>query len=413
MYDERIMLAEGKAQKALRLLTNALLYVSFSTVTGVLLKAPAGKKVLGAVLVLLAAGMSEVIQEKVSRLWLFALLHMAVAGVLCLTAPYGRTAFIFFGVFIMLLAMSSHARRVRHIHPGLFLLLYPLVIYLIALFVENEELKVFAIFLEIAVLALYLIYRNLVSMDRTYVTAGRYVRVPYGKIRKLNTAYLLCFLLGGLAVSVLLAIFTDGERFFTIVGDAVLFVMACIFYAVIWIISHLTPWVDTTAVPRDSENGRLLLDEALRNPLMKMIWNILMTVSYIILITLVLLFLFRYLKSFYREFKATRMENGDQRILLKRRERKEKSVRVRERRPGYFSNEARARRLYVKYIRSGGASDKVLPHHVPEEIERISHAREMRDPKSADKIHHIYEKIRYSGKQTESGDLQTLREETG
>ena len=413
MYDERIMLAEGKAQKALRLLTNALLYVSFSTVTGVLLKAPAGKQVLGAVLVLLAAGMSEIIQEKVSRLWLFALLHMAVAGVLCLTAPYGRTVFVFFGVFIMLLAMSSHARRVRHIHPGLFLLLYPLVIYLIAVFVENEELKVFAIFLEIAVLALYLIYRNLVSMDRTYVTAGRYVRVPYGKIRKLNTAYLLCFLLGGLAVSVLLAIFTDGERFFSIVGDAVLFVMACIFYAVIWIISHLTPWVDTTAVPRDSENGRLLLDEALRNPLMKMIWNILMTVSYIILITLVLLFLFRYLKSFYREFKATRMENGDQRILLKRRERKEKSVRVRERRPGYFSNEARARRLYVRYIRSGGASDKVLPHHVPEEIERISHAREMRDPKSADKIHHIYEKIRYSGQQTESGDLQTLREETG
>ena len=413
MYDERIMLAEGKAQKALRLLTNALLYVSFSTVTGVLLKAPAGKQVLGAVLVLLAAGMSEIIQEKVSRLWLFALLHMAVAGVLCLTAPYGRTVFVFFGVFIMLLAMSSHARRVRHIHPGLFLLLYPLVIYLIAVFVENEELKVFAIFLEIAVLALYLIYRNLVSMDRTYVTAGRYVRVPYGKIRKLNTAYLLCFLLGGLAVSVLLAIFTDGERFFSIVGDAVLFVMACIFYAVIWIISHLTPWVDTTAVPRDSENGRLLLDEALRNPLMKMIWNILMTVSYIILITLVLLFLFRYLKSFYREFKATRMENGDQRILLKRRERKEKSVRVRERRPGYFSNEARARRLYVRYIRSGGASDKVLPHHVPEEIERISHAREMRDPKSADKSHHNYEKIRYSGKQTESGDLQTLREETG
>ena len=185
MYDERIMLAEGKAQKALRLLTNALLYVSFSTVTGVLLKAPAGKQVLGAVLVLLAAGMSEIIQEKVSRLWLFALLHMAVAGVLCLTAPYGRTVFVFFGVFIMLLAMSSHARRVRHIHPGLFLLLYPLVIYLIAVFVENEELKVFAIFLEIAVLALYLIYRNLVSMDRTYVTAGRYVRVPYGKIRKL------------------------------------------------------------------------------------------------------------------------------------------------------------------------------------------------------------------------------------
>lgn len=413
MYDERIMLAEGKAQKALRLLTNALLYVSFSTVTGVLLKAPAGKKVLGAVLVLLAAGMSEVIQEKVSRLWLFALLHMAVAGVLCLTAPYGRTAFIFFGVFIMLLAMSSHARRVRHIHPGLFLLLYPLVIYLIALFVENEELKVFAIFLEIAVLALYLIYRNLVSMDRTYVTAGRYVRVPYGKIRKLNTAYLLIFLLGGLAVSFLLAIFTDGERFFTIVGDAVLFVMACIFYAVIWIISHLTPWVDMTAVPRDSGNGRLLLDEALQNPLMKMIWNILMTVSYILIITLVLLFLFRYLKSFYREFKATRMENGDQRILLKRRERKEKSVRVRERRPGYFSNEARARRLYVRYIRSGGASDKVLPQHVPEEIERISRAREMRDPESADKIHYLYEKIRYSGKQTESGDLQTLREETG
>ena len=48
MYDERIMLAEGKAQKALRLLTNALLYVSFSTVTGVLLKAPIGKKVIGA-----------------------------------------------------------------------------------------------------------------------------------------------------------------------------------------------------------------------------------------------------------------------------------------------------------------------------------------------------------------------------
>ena len=413
MYDERIMLAEGKAQKALRLLTNALLYVSFSTVTGVLLKAPAGKQVLGAVLVLLAAGMSEIIQEKVSRLWLFALLHMAVAGVLCLTAPYGRTVFVFFGVFIMLLAMSSHARRVRHIHPGLFLLLYPLVIYLIAVFVENEELKVFAIFLEIAVLALYLIYRNLVSMDRTYVTAGRYVRVPYGKIRKLNTAYLLCFLLGGLAVSVLLAIFTDGERFFSVVGDVVMFIIACIFYALVWVISHLTPWVSTTAVPRNSENGQLLLDEALQNPLLKMIWDILMTVSYIIVIGLVLLFLARYLKSFYREFKATRMENGDQRILLKRRERKERSVRVRERRPGYFSNEARARRLYVRYIRSGGASEKVLPQHVPEEIERISRARETRDPESADKIHAIYEKIRYSGRRTESDDLQSLREEMG
>lgn len=32
MRDERIMLAEGKAQRVLRLLTNALLYVTFSTV---------------------------------------------------------------------------------------------------------------------------------------------------------------------------------------------------------------------------------------------------------------------------------------------------------------------------------------------------------------------------------------------
>ena len=413
MYDERVMLAEGKAQRALRLLTNALLYVSFSTVTGVLLKASPGRQVLGALLVLLAAGFSEIVQEKVSRFWLFALLHLAGTAGLYFAAPYGRTAFGIFGIFIMLLAMSSHARRMRHINPGLFLLLYPLAIYVIAAFVVNEGLKVFSIFLEIAVLALYLIYLNLVSMERTYVTAGRYVRVPYGKIRKLNTAYLLFILLTGLTVSVLLAVFTDGERFFTVVGDTVMFIIACIFYAIIWVISHLTPWINTAAVPRDSENGGLLLDEALKNPLLRLIWNIVTTVSYIILISLVLLFLVRYLKSFYREFKATRMENGDQRILLKRRERKEKSVRVRERRPGYFSNEACARRLYVRYIRSGGASENVLPQHVPEEIERVSRAREMRDPESADKIHVLYEKIRYSGKKTESEDLQSLREETG
>ncbi len=413
MRDERIMLAEGKAQRVLRLLTNALLYVTFSTVTGVLLKVPARKMMIGALLVLLAAAFSEIVQEKVSRFWLFALLHLVSAAILWYVAPYGRSAFGIFGIFIMLLAMSSHARRVRHINPGLFLLLYPLAVYVVATFVENEGLQIFSIFLEIALLALYLIYRNLVSMERTYVTAGRYVRVPYGKIRKLNTAYLLFLLLTGLAVAVLLAVFTDGERFFSVVGDVVMFIIACIFYALVWVISHLTPWVSTTAVPRDSENGGLLLDEALQNPLLKMIWDILMTVSYIIVIGLILLFLARYLKSFYREFKATRMENGDQRILLKRRERKEGYVRVRERRPGYFSNEARARRLYVRYIRSGGASEKVLPQHVPEEIERISRARETRDPESADKIHAIYEKIRYSGRRTESDDLQSLREEMG
>ena len=378
MRDERIMLAEGRAQRVLRLLTNALLYVTFSTVTGVLLKVPARKMMIGALLVLLAAAFSEIVQEKVSRFWLFALLHLVSAAILWYVAPYGRSAFGIFGIFIMLLAMSSHARRVRHINPGLFLLLYPLAVYVVATFVENEGLQIFSIFLEIALLALYLIYRNLVSMERTYVTAGRYVRVPYGKIRKLNTAYLLFLLLTGLAVAVLLAVFTDGERFFSVVGDVVMFIIACIFYALVWVISH-----------------------------------ILMTVSYIIVIGLVLLFLARYLKSFYREFKATRMENGDQRILLKRRERKERSVRVRERRPGYFSNEARARRLYVRYIRSGGASEKVLPQHVPEEIERISRARETRDPESADKIHAIYEKIRYSGRRTESDDLQSLREEMG
>ena len=413
MRDERIMLAEGKAQRALRLLTNALLYVTFSTVTGVLLKVPARKMMIGALLVLLAAGFSEIVQEKVSRFWLFALLHLVSTAILWYAAPYGHIAFGIFGIFIMLLAMSSHARRIRHINPGLFLLLYPLAIYVIAVFVEHEGLKIYSILLEIALLALYLIYRNLVSMERTYVTAGRYVRVPYGKIRKLNAAYLLFILLVGLAVAVLLAVFTDGERFFNAVGDAIMFIIACVFYALIWVISHLTPWVSTAAVPRDSENGGLLLDEALQNPLLKMIWDILMTVSYIIVISLVLLLLVRYLKSFYREFKATRMENGDQRILLKRGERKEKSVRVRERRPGYFSNEARARRLYVKYIRSGGAIENVLPQHVPEEIERVSRARELRDPASADKIHALYEKIRYSGKRTESDDLKSLREETG
>ena len=413
MFDERVMRKEGKAQKVLRLLMNALLYVSFSTVTGVLLKAPAGKQVLGALLVLLAAGFSEIVQEKVSLLWLFMLLHLVCTAALYFAAPYGSRAFAVFGIFIMLLAMSSHARRIRHINPGLPLLLYPLVIFLIARFVGNEELEVFSIFLEIAVLALCLIYRNLVSMERTYITAGRYVRVPYGKIRKLNTAYLLFFLVTGLGVSALLAVFTDGERFFTVVGDVIMFIIAWIFYAVLWIISHLTPWVDTTAVPRRSENGGLLLGEALQNPLLRLIWNIVMTVSYLIIISLVLLFLVNYLKSFYREFKATRMENGDQRILLKRRERKEKAVRVRARRPGYFSNEARARRLYIKYIRSGGASENVLPQHVPEEIERVSRARETHDPESADKIHAIYEKIRYSGKETETADLVSLREETG
>lgn len=413
MYDERIMLSEAKPQRALRLLTNALLYVSFSTVTGGLLKAPAGRQVLGALLVLLAAVWSEIIQEKVSRLWLFMLLHIVSTAALYFAAPYGRTAFTAFGIFLMLLAMSSHARRIRHINPGLFLLLYPIVYYLIALFVENEELKVFSTLLEIALLALYLIYRNLVSMERTYITAGRYVRVPYGKIRKLNTAYLLFLLLTGLAASALLAVFADGERFFAVVADVILFIIAGIFYALVWIISHLTPWIDTTAVPRNSENGRIALEEALQNPLLKLIWDILMTVSYILIISLVLLFLVRYLKSFYREFRATRMENGDQRILLGRREKKEKAPRVREKRPGYFSNEARARRLYIKYIRSGGAIENVLPQHVPEEIERVSRARDMRSPESADRIHAVYEKIRYSGKRTESDDLALLREETG
>ena len=82
MRDERIMLAEGKAQRVLRLLTNALLYVTFSTVTGVLLKVPARKMVIGALLVLLAAAFSEIVQEKVSRFWLFALLHLVSSAIL-------------------------------------------------------------------------------------------------------------------------------------------------------------------------------------------------------------------------------------------------------------------------------------------------------------------------------------------
>ena len=149
----------------------------------------------------------------------------------------------------------------------------------------------------------------------TYVAASERSRVPYGKIRRLNTGLLALYLLAALLLCIgLTAVCSESEAVF-LIPYAALMLLGYIVGAIIWLIMLIANWLSggrmgaAGAAPRpfDLEAAEALF------PWMHTLWIIVDVIIVVIGSAFVIYMIYLSLYSLYYGFLAVDPETGDTR----------------------------------------------------------------------------------------------------
>lgn len=360
------------------------------------------------------------------------LVALVVLTVALVPAPDGSKPDIFLALIVVvigfgtiLLAVGARLSGRRLVYPSVYLVIYPVGVYLASFVFGRPQLRLLAYFVEAVLLVLCLIYLNRRSLTRAFFEAQGYRNVPYGKIKHANTRKMLGMTLLSVAIFCVFALFDN--------GGALLYRIADWFKGILrWLASLLSMLPDEDQALTESAIEKKnpffeigdILPEAKENPAMEAFWNTVLVILGVIAAVLVVSIIISAIRNFLREFRLAQKENGDVAVYAPPPE--VSVIRRKDRGPGFFdrSPEAKVRRLYLGFIKKQPGARKVRPYETPVEIEATAGVRRGGDVASGlgsfagvapsekegvQEIHELYERVRYSGKETSPEDVRRMR----
>ena len=408
MKNEKQIPPEERRLSVIRYLTNlVILYPAFLAAV-ILLKVPL-YEAWGAAALFFVLMNLLFFAHYVENLTVFLVMHFAGAAVAAFAAPGNRWVN---GVLAVLAAWASMAGRAagkRYFYPEAGWLVYPFVIYAFGTGFKNETVMTLAFAAEVVIVVLFIFYKNAVSLEHTFLAAKEHVRVPYMKIRKLNTAMLSLFLvLTAITVAVLGTLF-DGQKIVDAVGRLLFTFYAAVMLLILKLLSLLPlSGGGTAAAAEEAAGAQEPLEAAANNPLLELIWLWLERIVLVITAAAILFIIYYLLKEFVFDLKASDAEGRDVRKRIDRAETKKKIPREKESGLSVFdfSPAARIRRLYLGYMKLQPGAKNIRSSETPEEQMEtagcVSDARE--------EIRALYEEARYAPERADAGRLAAMRE---
>ena len=295
-------------------------------------------------------------------------------------------------------------------YPGLLAL--PILIWMVGYFGGMGELRTLAFAMETGLVLLFLAWHNQKSLDKTYAAASERTRVPYGKIRRLNTVLLVFYLMAALLLCLALtAVCSEDEAVMWIPG-AFLMLFGVFFGAIIRLISMLIGWMTGGNTGDVSPLRPISLEAAQsRFPWLHTLWIFVDWLLFVIGMLVVVYLTYLFLYDLYYGFLAADPETGDTRKRQKTKEKREKVRPAKDRLPllAGLSPAAGVRRAYISLIRMYPGGSALPGFYTPSQIE-YAVAGEAASEEEWKEIHQLYEKAKYAPGMTDRNDLRRMRE---
>lgn len=391
---------------ACRLLTNLLVLTTLPMAFGLYLKAPPVALLFSCVEMLLFGIALEVIQRCLKGFGLYTLAHLSALFFIFMGAPFYPFVHLALGVIASVIMYADRAMRRRDFYPTPFWLAYPVLIYIAGYMEKGESLRGLGVFAEVVLIGLFFVYRNQLSMERTFNTAKDYVRVPYRKIKMVNACVFGLFAVTAIVLALALSQIFNGEALVRTVFRGILGLYGLLTLGLFWLVSHLFPDFGGSMTAMDSADIAMALAAYQEeHPYLMMMWRAVELAISIVGIALFVWILRNVWKEFYREFRTADLETDDVRLkIVNEEDRKQERVAAkRVRRPGIFSPAARMRRMYVRYIRSHPGVDRIRPSHTPKELEAAVEAH------GDVRIRELYERARYAPGLVTDEDVREMK----
>ncbi|MCR5295100.1 MAG: hypothetical protein K6E30_08040 [Lachnospiraceae bacterium] len=408
MGNENRIPPEAGRMGIIRLLTNLLLLQSAVLVPGLLFMRPPLELFLSAAFYSLLT-VFLFFSQRLEGFGLFVSAHLiaALGSGFLLPGPY--YACFFPALFFIWASFSSRADGRRRFYPSLGLLLYPIALHFLGKGLQNGRIRFLALLAEAGLSFLYILYKNAESLEHTFLAARKYVRVPYRKMSGRNSFMLICFMLPALALSAILAALLDGEALLSEAASALFQLYMGAVY-LIYRLLCLLPFGSGGEAAAPSEGGDMtaaLGELQAENPLLERLWLWAERLFLLFSILILLIVIRSFVKSLVSDIKAGQAEGRDIRKKLARKEKARKKGTTSESRLSFFdqSEEARVRRLYIRYLKSQPGGRNIRPSEAPEEQLKTA-ACVKGDP---EEVRAVYEEARYGRGTGREGLLRRMR----
>ena len=408
---------ERRGLRVIRVLTNMLMLTGSAAALG--LFAGASQPALAAVclfMVSFALGADQ-LQHRVRSFRMYTVFCLGGAAA---TAAVGRLAIP--QVWIPLAAISlveiwclfgSRVTQRPAFVPNPFLLMIPMLIWMVGAFGGVSVLCALAFAMETGLVLLFLSWHNHKSLERTYIAATERTRVPYSKIRRLNAGLLFVYLTAALLLCVgLMAVCGGGEAMLLVI-NAILVLFGMIVGAIIWLFILLVSWMagGNFGGPAGAVNPFDLkaLEELF--PWLRTLWFIMDHVLIVIGAVVVIYLIYWNLYSLYYNFLAADPETGDTRKRQNAREKTRKIYMSPERLPllAGIGPAAGIRREYIALVRAYPNGTELPGSYTPSQIEYAVAGEEALEEEWRE-IHQLYEKARFAPHLVDRSDLRRMRE---
>ena len=389
MDESKRFKAETTGLLAVRIISDCMLVVSFDAAFGMMFDLSPLLICISACEMLIYLALAMLLRRRFKSFTIFCLVHFA--GVLLVTfgAPYMFYVHLVLASWISAIALYDYISGRRMIYPGIGHIIYPFAVFIAGFTTGRQNIVILAVLSETVFLILFMLRRNFESLDNVFITSSEYVRVPYEKMRRMNTFLAAAFVLASLLVAVILGLIFDGEQLIFLIARGVVLVMAAIFIGLVWLFSHIFPNADSAlagGMTGGIANFEQIMEE---HPILMLLWHLFEYAAYAVAAGIIVYLTYRFVRDLYYEFRSAIPENGDKRIMLETREESEETeIRHRSGKPG-FSSEDRIRRRYIRLVRGSGRQKELTDSMTPRESEEKIGREELSD------LHDAYEKARY------------------
>ena len=323
-----------------------------------------------------------------------------------LTAALGRLVmplvWIPVGVLGLIEVWSMYESRISErpaFVPHPMGLTVPILIWMVGTFGEIAALRALAFVMETGLVLLFLAWHNQKSLERTYVAASERTRVPYGKIRRLNTGLLILYLAAALVLCLVLTAVCSEQEVVFLIPYALLTAVGFVIGLFLWLIALLVGWMTgntagTAAAPPQPFNMESA--EALF-PWLHTFWIVLETVFVIVGTAMVLYLIYWSIYNLYYSFLAVDPETGDTRKRQNTKETRRSKRPAASRFPilAGLGPAAGIRRAYISLIRLHPGAKELSEAYTPTQIEYAVAGEASREEEWRE-IHQLYEKARFA-----------------
>lgn len=337
-----------------------------------------------------------------------------------LTAALGRLVmplvWIPVGVLGLIEVWSMYESRISErpaFVPHPMGLTVPILIWMVGTFGEIAALRALAFVMETGLVLLFLAWHNQKSLERTYVAASERTRVPYGKIRRLNTGLLILYLAAALVLCLVLTAVCSEQEVVFLIPYALLTAVGFVIGLFLWLIALLVGWMTgntagTAAAPPQPFNMESA--EALF-PWLHTFWIVLETVFVIVGTAMVLYLIYWSIYNLYYSFLAVDPETGDTRKRQNTKETRRSKRPAASRFPilAGLGPAAGIRRAYISLIRLHPGAKELSEAYTPTQIEYAVAGEASREEEWRE-IHQLYEKARFAPELVKRQDLARMRE---